>query len=267
MLSIFRWPSSKRLPLGERSERDEAEQPLLDAERDGDEREQRQTRLLAEEARRAAALLEEHGVGGPQVVDDLLRIEAPERRALGDAGAADVLPFEVRAVAAVEPGGDEIATHLGDAAVGDRLEDLVEREARGDRLADFVERERLAEAEILGRHALLFDPALHDVDDLVELERLEHVVVGPALHRVDRRLDGAEAGHDHGERVGRCLADGVEQLDAAHARHFQIADDEVVVAFFKLAERARSVFGGTDDIAFHAEEVREHAVFLISSFV
>ena len=136
-------------------------------------------------------------------------------------------------------------------------EHLVEREARGDGLAHLVERERFLEPQVLGREALLLEPALDDVDDLFDLERLEDVVVGAALHRVDRGLDRAEAGHDDGERVGRGLADRLEQLDAAHARHLQIADDEVVVRAIELAERARAVLGGADDVAFHPEEVRE----------
>jgi hypothetical protein len=65
------------------------------------------------------------------------------------------------------------------------------------------------------------------VHHLLELERLEHVVVRAALHRVDRGLDRAEAGHDHRDRARRLLRDLVEQRDAAHPRHLQVADDEV----------------------------------------
>ena len=95
------------------------------------------------------------------------------------------------------------------------------------------------------------------MDDLFDLERLEDVVVGAALHGVDRGLDRAEAGHDDGERVGGGLADRLEQLDAAHARHLEVADDEVVVRASELGERARAVLRGAHDVAFHAEEVRE----------
>jgi hypothetical protein len=161
-------------------------------------------------------------------------------------------------LAAVEPRGEEVAPELVQAAVGDVLEHLVEREARGDRLAHLVERQGLAEPDVLGHDPLLLDAALDDVDHLVELERLEHVVVRAALHRVDRGLDRAEAGHDHGERARRGLADLVEQRDAAHARHLEVADDHVVVALPELGERARAVLGGADVVALHPEEIREH---------
>ena len=145
------------------------------------------------------------------------------------------------------------------ARVADGREHLLEREARGDGLAHLVERERLAQAQVLGREPLLLEAALHDVDDLFDLERLEDVVVGAALHRVDRRLDRAEAGHDHGERVrARRCAICVEQLDAAHARHLEVADDEVVVRAARARSSARgAVLGRADDVALHAEEVRE----------
>ena len=115
--------------------------------------------------------------------------------------ADEALPLEVAPLAVVEPGRDRSPLNLVERRVADGRQHLVEREARGDGLADLVEREGLAQAQVLGRQALLLEPALDDVDDLFDLEGLEDVVVGAALHRVDRRLDGAEAGHDHGERV------------------------------------------------------------------
>jgi hypothetical protein len=148
--------------------------------------------------------------------------------------------------------------HLVEAAVADRLEDLIEREARRDRLAHLVERHGLLEAHVLRDHPLLVDAAADDVDDLLELERLEDVVVSAALHRVDRCLDRAEAGHDHRHGLRRDLADLVEQRDAAHLRHLQVGEDEVVVRAPELVERAGSVLGRADMEAFHVEQVREH---------
>ena len=105
--------------------------------------------------------------------------------------------------------------------VADGRQHLFEREARGDGLADLVERERFAQPQVLGRQPLLLEAALDDVNDLFDLERLEDVVVRAALHGINRGLDRAEAGHDDGDRVRRRLANRLEQLDAAHARHLQ----------------------------------------------
>src|SRR5262249_46239015 len=95
-----------------------------------------------------------------------------------------------------------------------------------------------------------------DVDDLLHLERLEDVVVGAALHRVDGRLHRAEAGHDDRQRVGRRRADLLEQLDAAHARHLQIADHEIVVGDVELAQRRVAVFGRAPALSSYPGEVR-----------
>jgi hypothetical protein len=136
-------------------------------------------------------------------------------------------------------------------------EDLFE-EARRDGLADLVERDRLAEAHVFGGHALLLEAAVQDVHDFVELERLQDVVVGAALHRVDRGLDGAEAGHDHGDGAGGRLADLFEQGDATHSWHLQVADDEIELFPLQVADRCQAVFGRAHGIPFHAEELREH---------
>ena len=141
--------------------------------------------------------------------------------------------------------------------VADRREHLFERKARGDGLAHGVERQRLAQAQVLGGEALLLEPALHDADDLLDLEGLEDVVVSAALHRVDRRVDGAEPRHDDGQRAGGRGAVGVEELDAPHARHLQVADDEVVVRVAEFLEGGGPILRGADDVAFHPEEIRE----------
>ena len=91
--------------------------------------------------------------------------------------------------------------------------------------------------------------------DLFDLERLQDVVVRAALHRIDRGLDRAEAGHDHGQRVRMRARHLAQQLEAAHLRHLQVADDHVVAGALELVRRAHAVFGGAHDVALHAEEV------------
>ena len=95
---------------------------------------------------------------------------------------------------------EQQAHHVGVDRVERRVEHQVEhrvdRQRRRDGLADLVDRERVLEADVLVLQALAIEPALHDVHDLLDLERLEDVVVGAALHGLDGGLDGAEAGHD-----------------------------------------------------------------------
>ena len=54
--------------------------------------------------------------------------------------------------------------------------------------------------------------ALDDVDHLLDLERLEQVVVRALLHRLDRGLHRAEAGHEDGQHAEALLLDLLEQL-------------------------------------------------------
>ena len=55
--------------------------------------------------------------------------------------------------------------------------------------------------------------------DLVDVERLRHVLVGPGLHRRDRDPLGAVRGEeDDGERFV-ALADRLQELYAVHVRH------------------------------------------------
>jgi hypothetical protein len=141
--------------------------------------------------------------------------------------------------------------------VGDGGEHLVERERRRDGLADLVERDRLAEPEVLRREALLLQAALDDVHHLLDAEGLDHVVVGAALHRVDGGLDGAEARHDDRDDAGVGAVELVEQLEAAHAGHLQVGDDEVVGVALELLQGALPVVCGADLEALEREEVRE----------
>ncbi len=166
--------------------------------------------------------------------------------------ALEPLPLGVLEHHEHEVGGEVVDAHLAD-----RVEHLVERERRGDGLAHLVEREGLAEAEVLRREAPLLEAALDDVHHLLDAEGLEHVVVGAALHRVDGRLDGAEARHDHRHHVGVVLVDVLEQLDAPHVGHLQVGDHQVVGVRVDLGERDAPVFGRADLKAFEREKVRE----------
>ena len=101
------------------------------------------------------------------------------------------------------------------------------------------------------------EAALDHVHDLLDLEGLEHVVVGAALHRLDGRLDGAEAGHDHRQHLVVRAADGLEQLQAAHARHLEVGDHDVVAAPRQLHQRALAVRHRVHQVAFERQEVAQ----------
>jgi hypothetical protein len=134
---------------------------------------------------------------------------------------------------------------------------VVEIERGRERLADLVDRQRLAQADVLGLQLLAVQPALDDVDDLLDLERLEDVVVGAALHRLDRGLDRAEAGHDHGEDVQALLGDLLEQLQPRQPRHLEVGDDQVVRPQPQLVERLLAVLAGRDLVALELQELGE----------
>ena len=165
------------------------------------------------------------------------------------------LALEIAALTVVQPRRDEVSFELVQGRVADGRENLLEREAGGNGFADLVEGHRLAQAQVLRRETLLLEPALNDANDLFDLEGLEDVVVRAPLHRVDGGLDRAEPRHDHGERIGGRGPDRVEQLDPAHARHLEVADDEVVVRVVELGEGGRAVLGGPHDVTLHPEEI------------
>ncbi len=237
----FRCPSSKRLFFVKLATQIQPTSARLHAQRDGDERHERRVGLRREEAARPWLPCSRSVGVGREVLEERRGANSPKPTRPRPVPSATSSPRlsrcgctrRWRSKKPPSPSSSHVETrspsNLVERRVADGREHLVEREARGDGLAHLVERERLAQPQVLRREPLLLEPALDDVDDLFDLERLEDVVVGAALHRVDRRLDRAEAGHDDGERVRRRVADGLEQLDAAHARHLEVADDEVVV--------------------------------------
>ncbi len=150
---------------------------------------------------------------------------------------------------------DDVGVDRVDRRVEHQIEHLLDRQRGRDRLADLVDRERVLEPDVLVLQPLAIEAALHDVNDLLHLERLEDVVVGPLLHRLDRRLDGAEAGHDDRDDRDALLADLLDQLEPTHVGHLQIRDDQVVAALVQLLEGQRAVLDGVDDVPLHGQEV------------
>ena len=211
-------------------------------------------RVSRKQLARARAVLDQEAIG-LQTCDDGRRVELSDLFTFGEElGQADVAGEE-RALAVVQPGHDHVGADFVQTTVGDSRDHFVERKAGGDGLAHLVQGERLAQPQILSGQPALFQTALHDVHDLFDLERLQDVVVRAALHGIDRGLDGAEAGHDHGQRVGMGAGDFAQQIQPAHFGHLQVTDDHVVAGALELVRCAHAVFGRAHDIALHTEEV------------
>ena len=121
--------------------------------------------------------------------------------------------------------------HRGGGAVrdlADGLEDLAHPGALADDVVEAVLRlELLPEVEVLVAEALALERPSDDEVDLVELERLGDVVVGPELHGLDRGLGGADGGdHDH-HRLGGGLLRRAQDLEAVGGGHPEVGDDHV----------------------------------------
>jgi hypothetical protein len=110
----------------------------------------------------------------------------------------------------------------------DDLIDLPHLRAAADHLA-----ERAVLAQLLAQHLDLAQRVL-PLDDLVEqdleplrLDRLGQVVVGAFLDRLDRGFDGALRGQRSHGVVAAIVLERAQQLEPAHARHHEVADDDV----------------------------------------
>jgi hypothetical protein len=127
-------------------------------------------------------------------------------------------------------GGRDLPHAVVDLDHGGRVADeLFQAEFLVELLAQLhVFRLHLARAQRAGQHHL----------ELLEVERLRHVIVGAALHRLDRDLLRAVGGHEDAERrVGQRLRalDQVEPFRAAGQPH--VGQEEVDRFAFEQAHR------------------------------
>ena len=116
--------------------------------------------------------------------------------------------------------------------LADELENLLHRLAAADD-AQFV---ILGFEQRLIRHHLLHVArGLERVgDDFLELgrvERLEQIIVGAELHRLDGRLGRAVGGHQNDEELGVGGADAAERFESVHAAHAHVHEHEVGLEF------------------------------------
>src|SRR5688572_20348511 len=139
----------------------------------------------------------------------------------------------------------QLVDRLGDELLaGARLApDQHRRRRRGGLLDDLVDlahartaADHVAEAAVLAQlpaQDLYLAPRVLPLDDLVEqdlqplrLDRLGQVVVGALLDRLDRRFNGPLGGQDHHGVLAPVVLERAEQVEAAHPRHHEVADDD-----------------------------------------
>ena len=209
--------------------------------------------LRLEPERHLADLVEEEGTAARQLEVAPARLGRPGERApavaeelgleqlLGDRGAVDgderLLPPRAREV---ERPGEELLADArlavdqhGRVELGDLVqerEDLQHLRALRDQVRQreplLVAAERLA--ALVAQIAKLERPP-QDQQDLVRLERLDQVVLGPEPGGLDGGADGAVRGHDDHADLRMLGLQPADDLDTVHARQPLVGQGEVDV--------------------------------------
>ena len=123
---------------------------------------------------------------------------------------------------------------------------------------ELLDLDRLAALLGLGAHAPPGRRA-HARDELLHGERLDEVVVGPDLERMDAVVLGAAGADDHDRRPDSLLAGGLEQPPAVEPREHEVehADVGMLVA---QARQARLALVHPDRVESGRDEVAGHPV-------
>jgi hypothetical protein len=104
--------------------------------------------------------------------------------------------------------------------------------------------------ELFPQKQVLLDELVmvHDLPDrqgdVVGVERLDEIVVGPLLHRLHGGVDRRVGRHDDDQHLGRRLVDFVHQLDSVHAGHLQIHQHQVPVSLGEAFQRLPAALHG-----------------------
>ncbi len=93
----------------------------------------------------------------------------------------------------------------------------------------------------------------HGEHHFLRAEGLLHVVVGALLHRRDRRVGVAVSAHRDHERVPTSGRVALDELEAVHLRHAQIAEHEIDIFVGELAEGFFALASSADSVSFRAE--------------
>src|SRR5439155_732647 len=213
---------------------------------------------LVEEQRAAVGELElagavalRAGEGAPGVAEELAlqevgrdggAVERHEEAVAPRAQAVDRARHQLLA-------GPRLAGQQHGAAGGtDAADEVVDGLHRSRAPDQALERRRLLhplpQVAILGAVLAHLERLADDQLDRLEVEGLEDVVEGAELHRVDRRLHRSEGGQQDHRYVGVQLAQLGEQLEAGHARHLEVGEDEVDLLGLEAAECLFTALGG-----------------------
>jgi hypothetical protein len=96
-------------------------------------------------------------------------------------------------------------------------------------------------------------------EERLDRDRLGQVVLGPRLHRLDRRLDLGERGHDDEDGVRPLLLRLPQQGEAVHLRHPQIGEHDARCELAQQLEPFLPVLCLADLVALLGEEALERA--------
>ena len=128
----------------------------------------------------------------------------------------------------------------GDAA--GQLEEMAHGRALGDDvILDLPRAERRAQRLHLAAEPFALLDLAQRQQDLVRAERLVEIVVGAFTHRRDRGVLGAVGAHHQQNRLATGGAVGTEELQAVHARHAHVGEDDIRLDLRRARQRTPSV--------------------------
>ena len=119
---------------------------------------------------------------------------------------------------------------------------------------------------VLAREQLLLQGLLHHQADLVDLEGLGDVVVGPLLHGRNGGIGARKGGNHHHHGLRRDIAHAVQQLQPVSLGHLHVRDDQIEVAVLDAQKRTLDVTGRRDLVALPPKEDLEellHAALVV----
>ncbi len=114
-----------------------------------------------------------------------------------------------------------------------------------------------SQPDIFFFRAAVGERLLHQMSDLIRVERLAHVVVRPVLQGGDRRFHRGVAGHHDHDEIGIHLVQAALQFDAVGAAHLDVEQGQVPLVLGHAGERVAGAFGGSNFIAFFAKPFSE----------
>ena len=141
----------------------------------------------------------------------------------------------------------------------------------GRALTDHFSRPRdfgdgLAQQHVLLRRPFMGQRILHQMRDLVRIERLGHVVISAVLQRRHGGLDRSIAGHDDHDQLGIDLVHAALQFDPIGAVHLDIDQGRIPSLLRQLRQRIVGVLHRGYFVALFAEPFAEriaHAQFVV----